>query len=173
MLAREAGRYVRALQWSMLPFLSYLVLRSYLAALERPRWGLVLGLLAIPVNLGAACVLMFGKFGLPAIGLVGAGVATTVSSTLHVRGARPRDQPRSANAALSPLRPLLARRLAALPQAVAPGVPIALTLAFEVTIFNAAALFMGLHRRGRARRARDRPPDRLLLFMVPLASPRR
>ena len=43
-LAREAGRYVRALQWSMLPFLSYLVLRSYLAALERPRWGLVLGL---------------------------------------------------------------------------------------------------------------------------------
>src|SRR3954454_23593044 len=35
-LAAAAGDYVRALQWSLLPFLFYLVLRSFLAALERP-----------------------------------------------------------------------------------------------------------------------------------------
>jgi MATE family multidrug resistance protein len=46
----------------------------------------VLGLLAIPVNLAAAWVLMFGKLGLPALGLVGAGVATTVSSTFMFAG---------------------------------------------------------------------------------------
>jgi multidrug resistance protein, MATE family len=143
-LAREAGRYVRALQWSMLPFLSYLVLRSYLAALERPRWGLVLGLLAIPVNLAAAWVLMFGKLGLPALGLVGAGVATTVSSTFMFAGL--------ALVVSLDRRMRRYRLFGRFWRADWPrfrkvwrlGVPIALTVAFEVTIFNAAALFMGL-----------------------------
>ena len=52
--------------------------------------------------------------------------------------------PRSAPAALPPVRALLARRLAALLASLwRIGVPIGLTLAFEVTIFNAAALLMG------------------------------
>src|SRR3954451_5148406 len=37
-LAKGAGDYMRALQWSLLPFLFSLVLRSFLAALERPAW---------------------------------------------------------------------------------------------------------------------------------------
>jgi MATE family multidrug resistance protein len=94
-LAAAAGGYIRSLMWSLLPFLFYLVLRSFLAALERPGWALVVGLLAIPLNLAIAWVLMFGQFGFPRLGLAGAGIATT------------------------------------------------LTLAFEVTIFNAAALLMG------------------------------
>ncbi|MDF2812299.1 MAG: family efflux transporter, partial [Microvirga sp.] len=72
-LAKVAAEYMRALQWSLLPFLLYLVLRSFLSALERPGWALVIGLLALPVNLAAAYCLMFGKFGLPELGLVGAG----------------------------------------------------------------------------------------------------
>jgi MATE family multidrug resistance protein len=142
-LSREAGQYMRALQWSMLPFLGYLVLRSYLAALERPGWGLVLGLVAVPINLGAAYVLMFGTFGFPALGLVGAGIATTISSTflflglaavvsLDRRMRRYRLFGRFWRADWPRFRKLW--RL---------GIPIALTLAFEVTIFNAAALFMG------------------------------
>lgn len=142
-LAHNAGEYMRALQWSLLPFLLYLVLRSFLSALERPGWALVIGILAVPVNLGAAYCLMFGKFGLPQLGLVGAGYGTVISSTfmfaclsvvisldrqlkryfLFGRFWRP-DWPRY-------------RTLWRI------GVPIGLTLAFEVTIFNAAALFMG------------------------------
>jgi MATE family multidrug resistance protein len=142
-LARAAGEYIRALQWSLLPFLFYLVLRSFLAALERPGWALVMGLLALPVNIGAAWVLMFGKFGFPAMGLVGAGVATTVSSTFLFLGL----------AVVIGLDRQLRRyhlfgrfwradwpRYGALWRI---GIPIGLTLAFEVTIFNAAALLMG------------------------------
>ena len=80
-LAHEAGDYMRALQWSLLPFLLYLVLRSFLAALDRPGWPLVIGILAVPVNLGAAYCLMFGEFGLPKMGLIGAGLGTVISST--------------------------------------------------------------------------------------------
>jgi len=142
-LAHNAGDYMRALQWSLLPFLLYLVLRSFLAALERPGWPLVIGILAVPVNFAAAYALMLGKFGLPALGLVGAGVGTVISSTFmfvalalvigfdrklrryHIFGRFWRaDWPRY-------------RTLWRI------GVPIGLTLAFEVTIFNAAALLMG------------------------------
>ncbi len=142
-LARAAGEYVRALQMSLFPFLAYLVLRSFLAALERPGWAMVIGLLALPINFAAAWVLMFGKLGFPALGLVGAGIATTVSSTFlfaglaavvsldrkfrryHVFGRFWRsDWPRF----------FTFWRI---------GLPIGLTFAFEVTLFNAAALLMG------------------------------
>src|ERR671912_1228740 len=62
-LSAMAGEFIRALQWSLLPFLFYLVLRAFLAALERPQWGLVISLLALPVNVAAAWCLMHGKFG--------------------------------------------------------------------------------------------------------------
>ncbi len=142
-LARDAGDYMRALQWSLLPFLLYLVLRSFLAALERPGWPLVIGLIAVPVNLGAAYCLMFGEFGLPAFGLIGAGLGTVVSSTFMFIGL----------VVVIVLDPKLRRyhlfgrfwrtdwpRYRTLWRI---GVPIGLTLAFEVTIFNAAALLMG------------------------------
>jgi MATE family multidrug resistance protein len=142
-LAAAAGDYVRALQWSLLPFLAYLVLRSFFAALERPGWPMVIVILALPVNLAAAWVLMFGKFGLPALGLVGAGIATTVSSTFMLLGLvlvirldrrlrRYRLFGRFWRADWPRFRTLW--RI---------GVPIGLTLAFEVTIFNAAAFLMG------------------------------
>jgi MATE family multidrug resistance protein len=142
-LARDAGAYIRALQWSLVPFLFYLVLRSFLAALERPGWPLVVGILALPVNIGAAWVLMFGAPGVPALGLVGAGIATTVSSSflfaslalvcvLDRRLRRYRLFGRVWRADWPRYRKLW--RI---------GVPIGLTLAFEVTIFNAAALLMG------------------------------
>ena len=142
-LAHNAGAYMRALQWSLLPFLLFLVLRSFLAALERPGWALFIGLLAIPVNFGAAYALMFGSFGLPALGLVGAGLGTVLSSTFMF----------VALALVIAFHPRLKRyhifgrfwradwpRYRTLWQI---GLPIGLTLTFEVTIFNAAAILMG------------------------------
>lgn len=143
-LARDAGVYLRALQWSLLPFLLYLVLRSFLAALERPGWALVISILAIPVNFGASYVLMLGKAGFPALGLIGVGVGTVISSTFMFL----------ALALLIAFDPKL-RRYHVFGRFWRPdwpryrtvwrlGLPIGLTLAFEVTIFNAAALLMGL-----------------------------
>jgi MATE family multidrug resistance protein len=142
-LAAAAGGYIRSLMWSLLPFLFYLVLRSFLAALERPGWALVVGLLAIPLNLAIAWVLMFGQLGFPRLGLAGAGIATTLSSTFMFLGL----------ALVVVLDRRLRRyhlfgrfwradwgRFRALWRI---GIPIGLTLAFEVTIFNAAALLMG------------------------------
>ncbi len=143
-LARDAASYVRALQWSILPALSFIVLRSFMAALERPGAALAVSLAAIAFNALADWVLMFGKLGFPALGIVGAGIATTLSNIMMVGGL-----------ALVLVTDRRFRRYRLFGRLWRPdwvrfrqlwrlGLPMAATLTFEVSIFNAAAFAMGL-----------------------------
>ena len=80
-LAADAAHYLHALQWALAPALLYFAARSAFAALDRVGPTLVAGLIAVVFNAGANYVLIFGKFGLPALGVVGSGLATTLSQT--------------------------------------------------------------------------------------------
>jgi MATE family multidrug resistance protein len=143
-LVADATRYMRTLMWSVLPFLGFIVARSLISAMERPKAGLVFGIVAIALNALVGWTLIFGHFGFPRLGLIGAGIATTVSMSalfgalclFLVTDRRFRryrffgrfwraDWPRYGHL----------WRL---------GLPIGIALAFEVTVFNAAAYLMGL-----------------------------
>ncbi|MHB2167711.1 MATE family efflux transporter [Alsobacter sp. R-9] len=143
-LAAMAGAYLRTLMLSMLPFLAYLVLRSFVAALERPRWALVACVIALVFNAGANWVLMFGHLGAPALGLVGSGIATALSSLLMfglLAAVVMRDRRFRRYRLFGRFwRPDWAR----LAQFWRLGLPIGATLFFEVSIFNAAVFLMGL-----------------------------
>ena len=78
--------YLRAMQWALLPFYFYIVLRSFVSALERPGWALAIMAVAVLFNVFANWVLMFGNLGFPAFGIVGTGIATTLSATLMCAG---------------------------------------------------------------------------------------
>jgi len=143
-LAHQAGRYMHALQWSILPFYFYIVLRSFISALERPGWAMVVVIFAVPFNALANWCLMFGHLGFPALGVVGSGVATTLSNTLMFAGL-----------AVVVLRERQFRRYrlfgrfwrADWPrfwEILRLGMPIAAIVVFEVSLFNGAALLMGL-----------------------------
>jgi MATE family multidrug resistance protein len=143
-LSAEAGRYMHALQWSLLPFLWYIVVRALISALERPLAALWVGVVAVILNAVAAYALIYGEFGLPRLGLIGAGIATTVSSSVFFLGL-----------AIFLVTDRRLRRYHFFGRFWRPdwvrfrelwklGLPIGLTLAFEVTIFNAAALLQGL-----------------------------
>ncbi|NLR41590.1 MATE family efflux transporter [Novosphingobium sp. ERW19] len=79
-LAALAGSYVRACMWSILPYLWVLLIRNFLSVLERPGWSLVVGIAGVFVNAGCNYVLMFGGFGLPPLGLVGAGIGSVLAN---------------------------------------------------------------------------------------------
>lgn len=79
-LAKMATTYLRAMQWSLLPALVYLTLRSVLAALEHPRWTVGIGAAAIPLNAGLNWLLIGGHAGFPALGLQGSGLATLLAN---------------------------------------------------------------------------------------------
>jgi MATE family multidrug resistance protein len=143
-LALDAQTFVRPLMWGMLPYLFYLVLRSFISALERPVWSLVVGLAAVGYNAVVNYALIFGKFGLPALGLQGAGIGSASANLFMFLGLaavvmrdrrfrRYRLFGRFWRADWERFRGIW--RL---------GLPIAVTLGLEVTIFNAAVFLMGI-----------------------------
>lgn len=143
-LAADAGVYVRAMQWAILPFYWFVVLRSFISALERPGWALVIVFAAVGFNVFCNYCLMFGNLGFPRLGLFGAGITTALSSTLMFAGMA---------AVVSTERRFRRYRLfgrfwrADWPrfrELFRLGLPIAGLMTFEVTIFGAAALLMGL-----------------------------
>ncbi len=143
-LSALAGRYVQALQWALLPGWGFIVLRSFIGALERPGWSLVIGLAAVGFNAAANWCLMLGHCGCDPLGIAGSGFATLLSSSLMflalgavVHFARPFRRYRL----FSGFFRLDGRRLRDFWRL---GLPMAATLSFEVTMFNAAVFLMGL-----------------------------
>jgi MATE family multidrug resistance protein len=143
-LARDAQTFLHGYMWSMLPFLLFQAMRNFVSALERPGWVLAISLTGIVMNALLSYALIFGRFGLPALGLFGGGLGSSIVWTLlalmlalvivtdrqfrryHLFGRfwRP-DWPRYA-------------RLWKL------GLPIGLAMGFEGGVFSAAAYLMGL-----------------------------
>ncbi len=167
-LSAEAARFTRAMMWGLLPYFGYVVLRSFVAALERPGWALAIGAGAVVMNAMVNYVLIFGGLGIPALGLLGAGIGSAFTNVMMFIGM-----------AVVVARHRLFRRYhlfgnfwradwPRFAQVLRLGVPIAVTLALEVTIFNAAVFLMGLI--GTAELAAHAIAIQIasLAFMVPL-----
>ncbi len=73
-----ATRYLDAIRWGILPFLGFAALRSFVEGLSRPLPVTLISLVGVAVNIGANELLMFGRWGLPALGLAGTGWASTI-----------------------------------------------------------------------------------------------
>jgi putative MATE family efflux protein len=167
-LARDAGRYMSAFQWGLAPNLMFFAGRSVFAALERPRLPLIAGLIAVVFNALANYALIFGKFGLPAFGIVGSGLATTLSQTLTL----------ALLVVFSLIDPRIRRlKLFALPWRLASGefaalwrlgLPIGLAITAEVGVFSAATLAMGLLGRAALEAHTIALQIAALAFMAPL-----
>ena len=74
-----ADRYLQAAAWSIIPYLLFVVLRSFLAALSRAGSVMFVTVTAIGINALLTYGLVFGKLGMPALGVAGAGWATTIT----------------------------------------------------------------------------------------------
>lgn len=142
-LARDAGRFTAMLCFG-LPFtFGFQVLRNFATALERPRAALYVMVVAILFNGLLAWSLIFGHFGLPRLGIVGAGIATASSAVFSFL----------AMLVVIRLDPIL-RRVAVFSDFARPdwphfvelfrlGVPIGVTMLFEAMLFNAMTLVAG------------------------------
>lgn len=81
-LAALAQDYIRAYLWSIPLFLVTMAIRNFLAALERPMWSLIIGVIGVIANIGFNYVLIFGELGVPAFGIVGAGLGSVLTNAL-------------------------------------------------------------------------------------------
>ena len=78
-LAGLAGAYLHGYQWCLAPAFLFFAARSVFAALHRTTPTLVAGLLGVAINGLLNYLLIFGKFGFPAWGVFGSGLATSLS----------------------------------------------------------------------------------------------
>jgi multidrug resistance protein, MATE family len=142
-LANDTGLFIRALEWQIAPALLTVALRNFIAALERPIWTLVVGIGGVFVNALINWVLIFGHFGLPPLGLLGAGIgsslttgliflATIIVVTQHKHFRRYHILGRFWRADWPRFRAIWSL-----------GFPISLQLGFEATVFAAAVFLMG------------------------------
>ncbi len=167
-LARDAGTYMHGYQWSLLPNLLFIAARCIFSALERPRPTLIAGLLGVASNAFANYALVFGKLGMPQLGIFGSGIATTLSQTLMfliLLGAsfvEPRL--RRLRPFALPWRPAR-RELVALWRL---GLPMGAMILAEVGVFSAATMAMGLIGRGALEAHTAALQIVSIAFMVPL-----
>lgn len=143
-LAEAAQGYVRAMQWGLLPLCWYMVLRSFVSALQRPRAAMVVMVLAIFLNIASNWLLMFGHWGFPRLGLVGAGVSSALAGTFLFVGLALYclwDRRLRRYALFGRFWRLDGQRLLEIGRI---GLPIVGALVFEMTVFNAAVFLVGL-----------------------------
>lgn len=140
-LAAEAARYLRVAAWGIVPALLVMVLKSYLAALERTQIVLWITLIAAVINALANYALIFGNWGAPALGVVGAATASVITQSVSLIGVV------AYILIVSPQHQLFVRMWRADTQMLARvfrlGWPIGLTVLSEVGLFAASAVMMG------------------------------
>ena len=140
-LADMAGSYLSVAGWGIVPALLVMVLKSYLAALERTQVVLWITLLAAVINALANYAFIFGNCGAPELGVMGAAIASVatqfvslVGVVIYVLIALPQH---SLFVRLWRVDPQMLVRVFRL------GLPIGLTTLSEVGLFAASSLMMG------------------------------
>lgn len=71
--------YLQAIAYGFLPAVAFAVLRNFVTGVSQPRPIMVIVIFGTFLNIAANYVLMFGKLGLPALGLGGIGWGSTLS----------------------------------------------------------------------------------------------
>ncbi len=142
-MAADAAIFISGLAWG-LPFaLGFQVLRSFSAALSRAVPPLVVMGLAILWNACGDYGLIFGHFGLPRLGLFGAGLASGSSNFFSFVMMLTICLTVPALKRYRILHRLWHPAWRCFAELFRLGLPIGITMVFEVALFNAAALAMG------------------------------
>ena len=141
-VVRLSSQYLRAISFGMLPALMTVSLRGLLEGISNARPILLIGLAGVGFNIFLNDALMFGRYGLPALGLVGTGVASSIvylllflitATYVYI-----------CQSQYSVFKQMLKPDREVMSELVRVGLPICLTVAFEGCMFTFATWMMGL-----------------------------
>jgi multidrug resistance protein, MATE family len=162
-----ASGYLRAYAFGVWPLMAFTALRAYLEGQGRTRPLMVVAILGVGLNVLANQAFMFGRWGFPALGLTGTGVATslvyTAMALLAFAYVARRDAARGVFAGPWRWEGAVAREILRL------GWPISATVAFETGLFALSALLMGRFGAGSLAAHQVAIQSASFTFMIPLA----
>ncbi|MEQ9947850.1 MATE family efflux transporter [Pectobacterium aroidearum] len=141
-LAAKAIGYLHALLWGVPGYLFYQVLRCQCEGLSKTYPSMMIGFIGLLINIPINYIFIHGKFGMPELGGVGCGVATAsvywIMMLLMMFYTRHTSWLRD----IRRHRPTFRLDGAVLKRLFGLGLPIALALLFEVTLFAVVALLV-------------------------------
>ncbi|UDG81711.1 Multidrug resistance protein MdtK [Candidatus Profftia lariciata] len=140
-LSKKTIGYLHAIMWGVPGYLFFQVLRNQCEGLSKTKPGMVIGFIGLLVNIPINYIFIYGKLGVPALGGIGCGVAT--GSVYWVMYFIMWWYVRKANS-LYDFRPqsLEAPQWFTIQRLINIGMPVALSLFFEVTLFAVVALLV-------------------------------
>lgn len=141
-VSHVAKHYLIGLSIGILPLFVYTALRSFIDALGETKTTMFITLLSLPINVLFNYLLIFGKFGFPKLGGVGAGYASAITYWfifLIIVFFVHRIQPFSIYRVFHTFYRV---SLSKWKEIMKIGVPIGLSIFFEVSIFAAVTLLM-------------------------------
>ena len=137
-----ARHYLIGLAFGIVPLFAYTVLRCFVDALGHTRVTMFVTLVSLPINILFNYLLIYGKFGFPQLGGIGAGYATSITYWLIFIIAIfivIRNEPFSTFSVFNRLYPF---DYSVWKDVLKVGIPIGFAIFFEVSIFSAVTLFM-------------------------------
>lgn len=137
-----AHDFLIAISYGIVPLFVSMVLRCFIDALGYTRITMIITLTSLPINVVLNYMLIFGKFGFPQLGGVGAGYATAVTYwciALFSIYVIHRVQPFAGYKVFQRFYPV---SFATWKEQLTIGVPIGFSIFFETSIFAAVTLLM-------------------------------
>lgn len=136
--------YLKAMSWGVIPFLWYIAERSFAEGISRPLPAALIALLGVLANIGANYVLIFGKLGLPAMGVVGSGWASVIVYWVMFYGLAAFIHHSKSMRKYDPFHNLRKPDPVYLKEMARIGWPIGVSFFLEASLFMATAFMMGL-----------------------------
>lgn len=139
---RIAAQFLSIIAIGVIPLFTYTVLRGFIDALGKTRTTMIITLLSLPINVVLNYVLIFGNFGFPKLGGVGAAIASAATywciliiTVIIIRTKEP-------FASFNIFKQLYRPSLSSWKSFLKLGVPIGFAIFFETSIFAAVTLMM-------------------------------
>ncbi|MBM7679575.1 MATE family multidrug resistance protein [Gracilibacillus alcaliphilus] len=168
-VAHIAKYYIIFMGLGMVPLFIYNLLRSYVDGLGHTRISMFIILISLPINIILNYLFIFGKFGFPALGGIGAGVASGLTFFINafiaiyiVHYVRPFREHKILHQLQKPdfKQWFIHLKL---------GVPIGFSIFFEVSIFSAVTMMLSSYSTNTIAAHQAAMNFASLLYMIPLS----
>lgn len=139
---RVALHFISALSFGILPLFLYTVLRQFIDGLGKTRTTMIITIVSVPINVILNYFLIFGKAGLPRLGGVGSGVASAITYWIIFALAFYIVQTKEPFKSFRVFKKLVPVSIATWKSILKLGVPIGLSIFFEVSVFAVVTLLL-------------------------------
>lgn len=136
--------YLEIVAFSLIPMIMFQAFKQFSDGLSQTKYAMWATLLANVINIGLNYLLIYGKFGFPELGIVGAAIGTLISRTVMLvfiwllLRSKKKFQPYVTNLNFRVVQASVIKKITSL------GVPSALQMFFEVAIFTSAIWLSGV-----------------------------